>query len=339
MIDTKVPNPLDPMQAAATVAQPPQVAPGLPGPPAPVVPAAPAPAPPAPMPTPGAANPFAEQAKTISDTGQYNATTKPFDESKSAAGRVAAITSQDGPLMQLAETRARQEANRSGLLNSSMAVGAGQAAVIGAATPLATTDAQLSQQMDVSGMQATNDAARANAQIRAEAAGQGVKLSESARQFGINEQGTNDRFGQDQGNRLLIQAREAASRQTIAQMGDANKLAAIGLENTWRKDLNANENLSKAWGTMMEGVNQIQTNKDLDGATKTQLVQQRLDQFAAFAAWSKTVSGVDVGDLLTFNTAPPMTGPAASGATTANQPAGQVYQPGDQPYEPIDAGS
>ncbi len=315
--------------------------PELAGPPAPGAPGAAAATSAAPvLPPPGSANPFADQAKTISDAGQYTATVTPFNESKGAAARVADIARTDGPLMQLADTRAKQEMNRRGLLNSSMAVGAGQAAVLSAATPLAQTDAQLSQQMDVQGMQATNQAARDNAGIRAEAAGQGVKLSESARQFGVNEQGTNDRFAQDQNNRLLIQAREAASRQTIAQMGDTNRLAAIELENKWRSDLNANQDLSKAWGTMMEGVNQIQTNRDLDGATKTTLVQQRLDQFARFAAHIKRASGVDVEDLLAFNTAPPMTGPAASSGESggvAPDAAGQPpYVPPPTYYNPHD---
>lgn len=263
----------------------------------------PAPAP-APAPQPGTANPFADQVKTVADTGQYDATTGTFDEAKGAAGRVASITSAGGPLMQLAETRAKQAANRSGLMNSSMAVGAGQRAVIDAATPLAQTDAQLSQQQNLANQQSTNDASARNAGVRAEAAGEGVRLTESARQFAINEQGTNDRFAQDQGNRLTMQARDIVSRETLAKLDGSNRLAAIELENTWKKDLNANEKLSGAWGTMMESINQIQTNKDLDGATKAELVQQRLDQFDAYAKWTQTVSGIDVGQLLTFSTAP-----------------------------------
>src|SRR3990167_22650 len=56
-------------------------------------------------------------------------------------GQVEGIIAKDSPLMQLAGTRAKQAANSRGLLNSSMAVQAGEAAVIDAAMPMATQDA------------------------------------------------------------------------------------------------------------------------------------------------------------------------------------------------------
>ena len=51
------------------------------------------------------------------------------------------IIASDSPLMQQARAKAMQQANSSGLLNSSMAVTAGQSAVLGAAMPIAQQDA------------------------------------------------------------------------------------------------------------------------------------------------------------------------------------------------------
>lgn len=51
------------------------------------------------------------------------------------------VIAADSPLMQQARTRALQQANQRGLLNSSMAVTAGQSAVLDAATPIAQQDA------------------------------------------------------------------------------------------------------------------------------------------------------------------------------------------------------
>jgi hypothetical protein len=299
----------------------------------------------------------------VSADAQYTATTGQFNEDKGAAGRVASITSAGGQLMQLAETRAKQAANRSGLMNSSMAVGAGQKAVIDAATPLAQTDAQLYQQQNLTNQSSLNEASARNAATRASVGMDGLRLDESGRQFDVNEAGTNARFGAEfgersrqfdtseannnakfgselgeksrqfdagetnqnnrfdveQNNRLFSQARDIASRETIARLDGDQRMAAISLENTWRKDLNANEKLSGAWGTMMESMNQIQTNPELEPENKKELVQQKLDQFGAYAKWTKSVSGVDVSELLVFNTAPPMS--AAPGAPTA--PVGQ----------------
>ena len=52
------------------------------------------------------------------------------------------VIAADSPLMQQARTRALQQANQRGLLNSSMAATAGQSAVLDAATPIAQQDAR-----------------------------------------------------------------------------------------------------------------------------------------------------------------------------------------------------
>jgi len=59
----------------------------------------------------------------------------------SVASHVGKITAQDSPLMQAAKTEGAKLANRRGLLNTSMASGASQDAVIRAALPIASQDA------------------------------------------------------------------------------------------------------------------------------------------------------------------------------------------------------
>lgn len=56
-------------------------------------------------------------------------------------GQLANIVDSGSPLMEMAETRGLQEANKRGLMNSSMAVQSGQAALYDAAMPIATQDA------------------------------------------------------------------------------------------------------------------------------------------------------------------------------------------------------
>lgn len=54
------------------------------------------------------------------------------------------------PLLDLAANRAKEESNRKGLLSSSMAVGAGQKAVLDTALPIASADANKFGQSDIS---------------------------------------------------------------------------------------------------------------------------------------------------------------------------------------------
>lgn len=73
----------------------------------------------------------------------YNATTGKWDEEDATvSGRVQGLMSKDSPFMQQAQTQAKQSSNKRGLMNSSMAVTAGQDAAYRAAVPIASQDAQ-----------------------------------------------------------------------------------------------------------------------------------------------------------------------------------------------------
>jgi hypothetical protein len=67
-------------------------------------------------------------------------------ETDTVEGRVQNLIKKNSPLMQMAETSAKQAMAPRGLVNSSMAIGEGQKAVYGAAVPIATTDASNSLQ-------------------------------------------------------------------------------------------------------------------------------------------------------------------------------------------------
>lgn len=97
---------------------------------------APAPAP-APA-VPPAANgfDFSKSAGVMAQPADY----KPSSDALTSE-RLNKLLSQDSEYMQLAKTKALQSMNSRGLMNSSMAVGAGQAAAIEAARPIAEADA------------------------------------------------------------------------------------------------------------------------------------------------------------------------------------------------------
>ncbi len=86
--------------------------------------------------TPSATAPQASAASPITPV-----TTQIDPTKETVAGQVESIIKKDSPLMELAGTRAKQSANSRGLLNSSMAVQAGEAAVLDAAMPMASQDA------------------------------------------------------------------------------------------------------------------------------------------------------------------------------------------------------
>ncbi|MCA0276243.1 MAG: hypothetical protein LCH86_09575 [Proteobacteria bacterium] len=82
-----------------------------------------------------------EQWNTASGSSEDMPSIAPTQVNDSVADKVADLTSQDSKLNQMARTEALKSVNRRGLLNSSMAVGAAQDAVIRNAMPIASQDA------------------------------------------------------------------------------------------------------------------------------------------------------------------------------------------------------
>lgn len=105
-------------------------------------------------------------------------------------GQLEGILSKSSPLMQQAETSALQQMNRRGLLSSSMAVGAGQEAVIKQALPIAQADAAAYQAQARYASESQNQVAQFNANLVNEASKFGANAQNiiaTANQAATNE--------------------------------------------------------------------------------------------------------------------------------------------------------
>ena len=96
------------------------------------------------------------------------------DENSTVQGQLAKVLDKGGPLMDRATTAAKQGMAGRGLINSSIAIGAGQSALYDAATPIATADAntfaqagktnaELGTQVSIANAGFANDAGKFNA--------------------------------------------------------------------------------------------------------------------------------------------------------------------------------
>lgn len=258
-----------------------------------------------------ATNPFQKQLDDVMKGATFAPVTQDFEEDKGVAGRVDSLVRQDSPLMQLAATRASQQANARGLRNSSMAVGAGQRAVIETATPIATADASLYQNQRLANQNVRNQAGQFNAQNRTNVGLTGIELGQQESQFGrsLSEQARqfaeSARLDREQ---MALQERmnkaQMANQRTIAQMDADNRLKLAKVEAGFRTEIAGNENIANAWGTMMQSISDIQNNPELDQAAKKTLIDNNIASFQSFTSFWKKVSGgaVDVSDLLNFGT-------------------------------------
>lgn len=260
-------------------------------------------------------------------------TTTPFNEQNgTAAGRVNSIVSADGPLMQLAATRAKQQQNANGTLNSSMAIGAAQNAVIGAATPLATNDSQLFNANAAENQRALNQGSLFNAsqsqqdkQFSSDLALKGRSLSQNQDQFTSSQAQQQNQFSSDLGlkaktidqqnaqfGQTLTQQDKQINQQntqftakqaqddTLARLDNTTRNAIYKLTEDNKKAIQGDLNISNAWQNLMQGIASIQNNPNLDGTTKATLIQNNMDSFKAYGSLmkvdlSKFGFGIDSG--------------------------------------------
>lgn len=96
---------------------------------------------------------------------------------ETAAGQVNSLLANDNPLLQRARTIARQGMAQRGLVNSSMAQGAGVAAMVDRITPIAQQDAQTYSQRALANMEATNEANQFNVNQNNQLLSQGLNIA------------------------------------------------------------------------------------------------------------------------------------------------------------------
>lgn len=105
----------------------------------------------------------AAQAGSTGYTGaQATATNWSVDDKQTVAGQLNGVLASNSPLLQKAQADAAQTANGRGLLNSSMAAGAGTSALLDKALQIATPDAAVNASAAQTNANTTNQVALAN---------------------------------------------------------------------------------------------------------------------------------------------------------------------------------
>jgi hypothetical protein len=147
---------------------------------------------------------------------QYTPQLSTVDANKeTTAGQLQGIIAEDSPLMQQARAQAKQGMAQRGLINSSMSQGAGVAAMLEKATPIATADAAAYGNRALANQNATN----------------------TGGQFNASQQ---NQFGLQTGQQTFAatQAEKDRAQQTALQTGQQTFAAS---QNTIQNDFNARQ--------------------------------------------------------------------------------------------------
>ena len=269
------------------------------------------------------------------------------DPNQTVQGQVDQITGKDGVLMQRAATRAKQEANARGLMNTSMAIGAGQTAVIDAAMPIAQQDASTygsaarynadtDNAMSTFNAGVKNDAARygadtwnametfnagskntaaqwsAGAKNDAAEASAGRALSASTQNLQAAVQQSQQRY--DGALKTAMQNADAATRVQLQQMGDDTRGLLTQMESQYRQGLQTSQSMANTYQGLIDNISRVMLAPDLDGPAKQSAINTLTQTYNAALKQQQIISGLDLGSLLSFGGAAPTPAPTPAPA-------------------------
>lgn len=207
--------------------------------------------------------------------------------------RVRGLVEEDSALMQQAKQRATQEMNSRGLINSSLAVGAGQQAVISQALPIAQQDAQTYANAATNTANQRNAASQFNTAARNQAALQNAQQANAVR--ANNQQAAVQLINTDMQSRTQV---------ALANLDTQTRLALSTVDTQTRQLLQTNQSASNAYVQAVTNIANITTSNTMSKEAKDTAVQSQLnllnEQLRTLGALATTlpseIADLDLGE-------------------------------------------
>lgn len=224
------------------------------------------------------------------------------------SGQFQRLTAAGSPIITQAINQSDQGWNARGLLNSSMAVQAGQQAGYNAALPIAQQDASANLNVGTTNTQQQNTMLNANASNATSMANTASNNATS----------------------LANTAATLENNRVIGALDRENKIQLTNLTNSNQALLNTNSQAASTYNQTMTNIANIQNNKDFDGTTKQSLVDQQLASLRQFMTQLTAVSGtgnssigaLNLGSLWDTTTNPSISPPGLAATASPDYSAG-----------------
>jgi hypothetical protein len=248
---------------------------------------------------------------TLGQASQAAATDWVVDDKSTVSGQMTGLMAADSPYMQQAQTMAAQAANSRGLINSSMAVGAGTDAAIRSALPIAQQDAGTfansgqwnagnktqnsqfnagqNQQMTLANTGAQNNASQFNAQSQNAFNSQANDYTQQKEMFALDENLkkwlTNTGFDQ---------------QKVLANMDYENKTKLASIEANYKTLMQTSDSASNMYQDIISKIAAIAADDNMDATSKSSTINALQNYLKTGLTVLGSINGIDVGSLLTF---------------------------------------
>lgn len=216
-------------------------------------------------------------------------------------GQLDSILSKDSKLNQLAATDAMAQVNRRGLLNSSMAVEAGQNAVIRNALPIALQDAQTFATAGQSNAVEANRISTFNTGESNTTDRFNTAETNKVGMFNVGEANTTSRFDTSEANKVNM----ANAQNELALQRDANAVAAASAAAAEAAKRTSGENANSAissanqkYQTVRAG---IQADQNMTTESKARAIAELDANQVSYLNTFKTLAVAGISNLLDFS--------------------------------------
>lgn len=275
-------------------------------------------------------NPASATAATTDSTG-YTPEDYTVGAKQTVAGQIKDIISEGSPLLEQAQAQARAQANQRGLINSSMAVTAGNKALYDTALPIASADAQTYDRAAANTTTARNTAAGFKAGAENTASLQDSAAETQTSQFNAGAKNTSLSQNAAAGNNMTLLVAQGQNQRALQELVGSQQLRAIDatgkiqqtltqMTNDNKLLLQGSQNAGQYYNTMLQYMASITTNPNLDAGQKQQAMNNAvttlndaLDTMTSIADIPGVQSTLDFGQFRVPDALPYVPPPSSGG--------------------------
>lgn len=208
----------------------------------------------------------------VGQAATYGSSQRTVDPAtETVAGQMRGLIQDNSPHMQMARTSAKQQMNSRGLLNSSLAVSASDAAAYQAALPIAQADASVYDTSAKQNLAYQNEALKTNVGATNEMAGKNLSANVEAMK---------------------------------SNMDAAMKTQLATIEATYKTTMQNSATASEMYKQTVKNISDIQANKDMGLAAKQAAVDNQLYLMKQGFEIAGAIGNMNLGALLDFSAAP-----------------------------------
>jgi len=249
-----------------------------------------------------AANATTTNAAATGFQGAQTAVNKPTD---TVQGQIAGIIDPNSPLMQQAERRAREQANSRGLINSSLAVGAGQSALYDAALPIAQQDASTYTNTRLANQNSTNAGLQFSAAAENQASQTNAQLGTDTSQKNAAAANTLQLTNMDQAFKTAVANADAQNKVVLQQLGDQTKVTLANVEADYKTLMQTSSSAADMYRQVQDAISKVVGDTNMNAAAKAAAINGYMGNLKTALNLVASINGVDLGDLLNFGTVTP----------------------------------